>query len=157
MRTKKISKDEKLCFALDYIPVEKQYKKSKKHRNIVNILSIIVGSASLAIGFLGNLPTAITIAVLGSIVLLPSMYVFNSKMREVINTVNRSNITFKQFRQMERSGELNKLKLEALELQTSPAYVGIEKFPKETISVGNISSSRQSSASYMKNNDSRSV
>lgn len=158
MKTKKINKDEKLCFALDYIPVEKQYKKTKKIRNLVNLFTIIVAGVSLGFGMLGSIPTAITVAVLSSLVLLPSMYVFNSKMREVIDTINHSNITFRQFRKMERSGELDKLIKEAKTLQTSPAYIGIEKFATNNslISTQNINS-KQRSSSFSKNNDGRNI
>lgn len=127
MRTRQINKDDKLCFALDYLPVEKKYKKTKKIRNIVNYLTILASGVSLGLGFV-SLPSAITVAILSGMVLLPSMYIFNSKMREVIDTVNRTNITFRQFKKMERSGELDKLLIQAKQFQSiSPSYVGIEK------------------------------
>lgn len=122
-----ITKDDKLCFALDYIPVQKKYKKTKKARNSINILSILTAGISVVLGFV-SLPSAVSVAILGSLVLLPSMYVFNSKMREIVNTANHTNISFRQFRKMERSGELDKLLKEANSLFfCKPSSIGIEK------------------------------
>ena len=132
MKAKVISKEEKLCFAFDYMPVEKRYLKMKKRRNFVNICTAVLAGASLTIGVLFNPAVAVTLGIFGNMVLLPSMYLCNSKMQEIIETVNFSNITYKHFRKMERSGELKQLINEAKQLQETPAYIGIGKLTQSS-------------------------
>lgn len=155
-KAKTISKDDKLCFALDYLIVQKQYQKNKKRRNITTIITAVVASACVVMGLASYLPVAVGTAIFGSMILVPSMYVFNSKMREIIDTSTRSNITYKQFKQMERSGELETLIQEAKALQSAPAYVGIPKFSVPVTSASTVGgASQQHANTTSKNNDGR--
>ena len=77
-------------------------------------------------------------------------------MRETIETANQSNITYRQFKKMEHSGELQKVIQEAKIMQASPVSVGIEKFTQNNISTQQYQvKSPQFGLLQVKNNDGR--
>lgn len=127
MKKKFISTDEKLCFALDYISVEQKYKKSKTKCKIANISTLVLAGICAGLALVGNYVFSFSLGVFGSMIMFPSIYWLHSKKREIIDNVNRTSISYRQFRKMDRSGELKKLVAEAKRLMTEPAYVGIEK------------------------------
>lgn len=156
-KAKEISKDVKLSFALDFMEVQKQYQKTKKKRNFTNIATAIVASFCVVAGLASYVPVALGTAIFGSMILMPSMYVFNSKMKEIIDDATHSTISYRQFKKLERSGELSRLLEEAKEMQNAPIKVGIERITPSPYAKSTFvhSSSKHIVSSNEKKNDGR--
>lgn len=157
MKKKFISTDEKLCFALDYIPVEQKYKKSKTKCKIANISTLVLAGICAGLALVGNYVFSFALGVFGSMVMFPAIYWVHSKKKEVIDNVNRTSISYRKFCKMERSGELKKLIAEAKKLMTEPTCVGIEKITQNRTTSTPVSttSKTQSSSKFQYNDRSR--
>lgn len=154
MKKKFISTDEKLCFAIDYIPVEPKYKKSKTKCKIANISTLVLAGICAGLALVGNYVFSFALGVFGSMVMFPSIYWVHSKKKELIDNINRTSISYRKFCKMERSGELKKLIAEAKKLMTEPTYVGIEKITQNrTTSTPAPTTNRTQSSSKFQYND----
>jgi len=107
--TNTLSHVNKLSFALDYVKAEKKYLKYKKLQNITTGVGCgIVALVSLIAAF-GSIATALSVAIFGAMITLPTFFVFNSTKRYIIDNASNEQVSFRQFRKMEKSGELKQL------------------------------------------------
>lgn len=141
---------------MDYMSIEKDFNKNKKFKKLSIFLLCCVAVVSGAFGFMGNTTAALSCGIFGSMIMLPCVYYFGSKMHEIFNRANKTNITYKQFKQIQKNGELDKLKQEVKELMYAPASVGIEKITLNTSkNIQHQTNQKQKNLTYSKNLDGR--
>lgn len=105
---KEIAKSEKFYFISNFIQSQTKFNKFKKIRKIIAIssLSLLCGIGVLSIF---NYVVAFTSLIFSAMVSLPTLYYFSSKIQEIIENANYDNITYKVFKKMYKSGEIQDL------------------------------------------------
>lgn len=103
-----LSKDEKLFFIYKYLGLKQRYEKSKRARKVFGISSIIFALASGVLG-LFNFTAAYYTLFFGALVIAPTIYLMTGKVHDIINEITTDRITYRRFKKMLKSGEIDKL------------------------------------------------
>lgn len=123
---------EKLRFISDYEKVERKYNKYRKLRKASKIIFVL---AYLGIGATAifNYSLSLILSTYFSMAFAPTYYVFCSVMKDTINDCSTTSITYQQFKQMYKSGEVEELKKELEELRhPKPVQKGLNELKLQT-------------------------
>lgn len=118
---------EKLRFVDDYMCVEEKYSRVK---GVSKALAILGGLAyvGLAVYGLFNLVYALSFATYFSMAFVPTMYVFKTVKKGIIEDCSCTSISYKDFKKMVKSGEIDRLKKELVtNNHKGPYKIGIPK------------------------------
>lgn len=102
---KKLTKDEKICFAFEFLNVEKDYKKLSKRVKIFSILETLALVVSAVFIPLNAFAAAFYGSVVSSLFLVPTLAAFSLKRADLINDLGTGAVSYKQFKKLKKSKE----------------------------------------------------
>lgn len=140
---------EKLRFVEDFKDVEEKYSRVK---GVNKALAVLGGLAYVGLAVYGvfNLVYALSFATYFSMAFAPTMYIFKTIKKGIIEDCSCTSISYKEFKKMVKSGEIDKLKKELItQNYMRPSKIGIPKIVK----VNNSTAHKQPSPVAVVNNE----
>lgn len=103
-----LTEDEKMFFISKYLKVQEKFHKAKKTRKgflITYLLLSAIGAAAMPFNFVLGYCILFPCSLIG----LPTLYAMSCKIFDIVDEATTYNISYKQFKKMFKSGELDKL------------------------------------------------
>lgn len=121
-----VSKEEKEYFVCMYLREQKKYLKLRKINKITKLICLTVLVICGALSFF-SLPMAYILFTICGALAIPTFFNLHFKMQDIIEKARIGNITYRVFKKMFKSGELQKLIDEHNKMLAQPVSTGIPK------------------------------